>query len=111
MMKMPPVEDVETFKKSQLEGLKNNIKQFLLSKEFNPAFVGFDYLIVALMFTKQEIKKNKHPNTTYDIYPTVASKFNTTVTNVERNIRYLIQSSCYKGQTNKRVIYKLALEI
>ena len=80
----------------------------MLQKEFyvHPEHNGFDYLVHAIIETSK--KDKRYPMMT-GVYLDVAHKFNTTVSRVERCIRYAIENSKLVGMPNRAVIYKLAL--
>ena len=75
-------------------------ESYLIKKGYNNSFKGFEYLLYIL----NNYKNIRTCNIT-SIYDEIASKYDTTYTRVERNIRYLI--SLKNDDSCKKVISDL----
>lgn len=88
--------------------MEEKINKYLLEKDFNPAFCGFNYIKEAIKIVKSNYI---HLSITKDIYPKIAEKYNTTIQRVERGIRHIIEKSHMAGFKNFECICRIALEI
>lgn len=92
------------FKKNLTE-CKNNlcevITEYLLENGFTPQHKGFAYIKECVLYSVNE--KGALCALSSDVYPFVASKFNTTPENVERNIRNAISQASKTNFKNKDI--------
>lgn len=92
------LEDKLKFTAAQWKNSFRNIKEFgeeitdyLISNGFSTLHKGFAYIKECILFAV--VQKGAMGSLNSDIYPYVASKFNTIVENVERNIRNAVQQA------------------
>ena len=92
------LEDKLKFTAAQWKNSFRNINEFgegitdyLISNGFSTLHKGFAYIKECILFAV--VQKGAMGSLNSDIYPYVASKFNTIVENVERNIRNAVQQA------------------
>lgn len=86
--------------------LKNFIYQTLYNKGFNPAYLGFEYLIQCCECLHDIGKGSKPFLITKELYPVIAAANDTTWQTVEKNIRYSIVNAGI-DKTNYQFIREL----
>lgn len=69
----------------------------------NVCYMGYGYCLTGL--EHMLILRNQHFRPTKDIYPVIAREHHTTISNVERNIRTMINSCWYDG--NRELIQRI----
>ena len=67
----------------------NKVEKWLLDYGYEPVLIGFDYTVYAVDLMRRDIKYKKE--IIKCLYPTIAEKFKTTPTRVERAIRHFRQ--------------------
>lgn len=69
-----------------------DIEQYLINNNYDPALSGFDYTVYAIELIRKDISyKNEICNL---LYPSIAKKFNTSSSKVERAIRHFKSKQC-----------------
>ncbi|MGD9901744.1 MAG: sporulation initiation factor Spo0A C-terminal domain-containing protein [Spirochaetales bacterium] len=92
---------VADYKKESNINITDEINKHLFEMGFSPKHTGYAYLVEAI---KILVKKNGIIGSlNNDIYPIIAAKFGTRITNVERNIRNAIVCA-YNGFNDKKNI-------
>ena len=71
--------------------MENKIKSLVLKVGIDPALKGYDYLVEAVRLCYED--KSYIHSITKTLYPSVAKKFNTTPSRVERAMRHAVSSS------------------
>jgi len=85
----------------------NRIEIYLLKRKLNPSLKGFDYLVRAIELVSSKDYKNGIVNR---LYVEVGEFYNTTGRNVERCIRYILNTK-YRYMKNRDFIYLSAMDL
>ena len=81
---------------SKTQGLLNN---YLKELGFETKYTGYNYLKMALTMALED--KSIIKSLQSQVYPTIASRYHTSIQNVTRNIRSLINKTCQKVNFDK----------
>ncbi|MCD7728149.1 MAG: sporulation initiation factor Spo0A C-terminal domain-containing protein [Ruminococcus sp.] len=79
---------------------KNITTNFIRQLGISEKLKGYHYLREAILLSINDTQMLE--SVTKDLYPTVAKKFNTTYSRVERAIRYAIETAWEKGDFNEQ---------
>lgn len=74
-----------------LNKLSEELTDYLIQNGFSPRHMGFSYIKECIIFAVSQ--RGSLGSLNSEIYPYVATKFNTVVENVERNIRNAVQQA------------------
>lgn len=92
---------------NKLINIRKQIAEIMKDNKISSKLVGYDYLQEAIIY----ILKNKKFSLSKDIYPFISAKYNTSVSNIEKNIRYAITKSTQNNMTNKEYIFDIIEKI
>jgi len=75
--------------------IKKKIKQFLIGIGINPKLKGFKYWTTAILFAIEQEQKGEDLGNFMDLYAYIGKKHKSTVSKVERNMRYIFENKDY----------------
>ena len=83
--------------------IEDIIHQYLMEMAANPALMGYKYVVYGI----QQVIKNPSliDSITYDLYPMIARKFDTSPARVERAIRHSIEYMWENGDLDTLISY------
>lgn len=84
-----------------------NIKRYLLSKNIQPQFKGFEYLVLAIQLCQEQ---NSVKDIHKKIYPKISELTTDKVQNIERCIRHAISKS-YTPVITSKFLARALLEL
>ena len=91
---------MEKISEEKRNRIKEKIKQFLIELGIKPHIKGFRYWTTAILYAVEQELEGKELGKFMELYRYVGKKHKSTISKVEKNMRYIFEGKDYQKELN-----------